>query len=536
MLAMNALFFRGLLAFTCTLFMFVHQSLSLGSCVPYSFSICWLKKNSASPDSSQLSIRLNGTEVASVGKPGKYASVTFLRSGAHSLTLQRGDAERTWLFSVAARSNVIELKGEEPPSNSSLDISHAFSDQGFSCGSNAVFLYQDEDFMLLVGKTLPLRLKMESVSSSMLLMSWRTEGIPAPTGSLHNVSLFHQEMGDYVIERTDVTASQQYRFSGLEGCSPYLVCVEIAGWHSVICLSTLTDPEIPRNFHVTSWSSSSSLTVAWDCPWNNKFSFFLLTVLFLNGTNHVVDEKFHRKEQEPFTFTLENVPPCSRVQFAIRTVCGLGAEARRSKTVMIDGNSAHSEIENLHQFHGGPDNYTLIWSIKNTSSIAFFRVYHEGRMHGSTFSTTHTVGNLEPCHRHMARVEAVCSESVVMSVKTLQTYTGPQGVVNLRYRPEASTALWSRRSGPGTVFSYKLSYRNGSLVHKGRLQQPVLPLIDLVQGLSYILQVWEACLGLWSQSPAVLHFSKENGSLDLSTPDYASLGLDLFLSHNFLKI
>lgn len=58
------------------------------------------------------------------------------------------------------------------------------------------------------------------------------------------------------------------------------------------------------------------------------------------------------------------------------------------------------------------------------SMITMFKVYHQGALHGSTLFTAHMVMGLAPCQCYQARVEAVCGESVVMNVKTLETYTG----------------------------------------------------------------------------------------------------------------
>lgn len=86
--------------------------------------------------------------------------------------------------------------------------------------------------------------------------------------------------------------------------------------------------------------------------------------------------------------------------------------------------SVHSSVEGLCQASYGPDNYTLSWEVRNTSSVSMFRVYHEGVLQGTTLITNYTVGGLLPCREYRARVEALCGDSVVMSAKTVTAHTG----------------------------------------------------------------------------------------------------------------
>lgn len=86
--------------------------------------------------------------------------------------------------------------------------------------------------------------------------------------------------------------------------------------------------------------------------------------------------------------------------------------------------SVQSSVEALCQTSYGPDNYTLSWEVRNTSSISMFRVHHEGVLQGTTLVTNYTVGGLLPCQEYQARVEALCGDSVVMSAKTVTAHTG----------------------------------------------------------------------------------------------------------------
>lgn len=83
-----------------------------------------------------------------------------------------------------------------------------------------------------------------------------------------------------------------------------------------------------------------------------------------------------------------------------------------------------SNIYFLHQTSFAPNNYTLSWEVKNTSSISMFRVYHEGALKGTTLLTMHTVAGLLPCQKYQAEVAAVCGDNVLMSVRTITAQTG----------------------------------------------------------------------------------------------------------------
>lgn len=86
--------------------------------------------------------------------------------------------------------------------------------------------------------------------------------------------------------------------------------------------------------------------------------------------------------------------------------------------------SAHSGIEALTQTSFGPDNYTLSWEVKNTSSISMFRVYHQEALQGTTLLTSYTVGGLLPCQQYRVKVEALCGDGVFMSAMAVAAHTG----------------------------------------------------------------------------------------------------------------
>ena len=105
---------------------------------------------------------------------------------------------------------------------------------------------------------------------------------------------------------------------------------------------SLPDPDIPKDFEVTSWNSSS-ISLAWDCPENQKYSLFLLTVFYLNGTDHIKEEVPLWHREDSLAFTLFDLQPCTRVRFGLQTVCRAGAESRYSRMVLNDGNSGKFE-------------------------------------------------------------------------------------------------------------------------------------------------------------------------------------------------
>ncbi|TNN48996.1 Phosphatidylinositol phosphatase PTPRQ [Liparis tanakae] len=181
------------------------------------------------------------------------------------------------------------------------------------------------------------------------------------------------------------------------------------------------DPDPPTDFEVTSWSSSS-ISLAWDCP--DKFSSFLLTVFYLDGADHVTEEVLFLQKEDRFAFVLSDLEPCTRVKFGLQTVCQAGVESRYSRMRLNDGNSAHSGIEALTQTSFGPDNYTLSWEVKNTSSVSMFKVYHQEALQGTTLLTSFTVGGLLPCQQYRVKVEALCGDGVFMSAMAVAAHTG----------------------------------------------------------------------------------------------------------------
>ncbi|XP_074482405.1 uncharacterized protein LOC141762261 [Sebastes fasciatus] len=518
------------LKFSLLVFMLVPHIISFGLCDDISFSICWMSQDDAL-DRHNGNIWLNDTALKSIRKVGKVTSLTVSPGVENKLTLQYGGSVQAWTFRITPNTKFTKIRGRQKPREQPANATKGFLDSMsptavFACENGTLFFHQDENFFLAIGHTMRLPVKLESRTFSTLLVSW-VENRPAVNNS-STVTLYHTDQGSFNALSVDSTNSNHYSFAALEACSSYVPCVETEGTRSFTCLSAITDPDLPEDFKVTSWNSSS-ISLAWDCP--EKFSSFLLTAFYLNGTDHITEKVlFWHKDNS--VFTLSDLEPCVRVKFGLQTVCQAGMESRYSKMVLNDGNSAHSSIEALRQTSFGPDNYTVSWEVRNTSSISVFRVYHEGALQGTTLITNFTVGGVLPCHQHRAKVEALCGDGVLMSAKTVTANTGPHGVSELRYRSNDSTAMWIPRDThqPSVAFLYELSLENGTTIRSSRVDDTELHLSGLEEGKTYVLDVWEECGGRWESEHSHLCFEGTNSSLDhLLRAAGPALDLDLQL-------
>ncbi|CAK6959968.1 uncharacterized protein LOC122975499 isoform X2 [Scomber scombrus] len=506
------------LEFSCIFFILVPHTISFGRCNDISFSICWMRRDDA-VERQNGNIWLNGTALKSIRAEGKVTSLTLSPAVENKLTLQHRDSVQAWTLTITTRTKFTKIRGRKKPLEHPTDATQAILEllsptEVFACENGTLFFHQDENFFLAYGYSMRLPVKLESRTPSMLLVSW-VESRPAASNS-HSVTLYHTELDSYNTLSMDTTTRSHYRFTALDSCSPYVACVEIAGTHSFTCLSTITDPDVPKDFEVTSWNSSS-ISLAWDCPENRKFSLFLLTAFYLNGTDHVIEEVPLWHKRDSLEFTLSDLQPCSRVKFGLQTVCQAGMDSRYSKMVLNDGNSVHSSIEALRQISFSPDNYTLSWEVRNTSSVSMFRVHHQGALQGTTLITNYTIGGLLPCQQYQAKVEALCGDAVPMSAKTITAHTGPRGVSELKYRFNDSTALWT----PGTThqsavaFFYELSLEHGFPLQSSYVTETELHLPGLEHGKTYILDVWEECDRQWESEHSRLSFLGSNSSLEL---------------------
>ncbi|RVE56363.1 hypothetical protein OJAV_G00220460 [Oryzias javanicus] len=507
---------------------------SFGRCFDMSFSICWMGKDGVL-ERQNGDVFFNGTSLKSVMKAGKVSSLKLFPVVENKLAFQYGGSTLRWTITVTPRTKTVKITGRHKPSEHPTNATKDFlalrsPAEVFACENGTTFFHQDENFFLAVGHTSRFPMKLEGRSPTMLLVSW-VEMDPSVLNT-HSLTVYHKELGSFSVFTKETTDRNHHRFSALEPCSRYLVCVEVADSHSFTCLSAITDPDVPKDFEVTSWNSSS-ISLSWDCPVNMKYSLFLLTVFYLNGTDHVWDEVSLWLTDDTFEFTLSDMQPCSRVKFGLQTVCQAGLETRYSKILLNDGNSGHSNIDALLQTSFGPDNYTLSWEVGNISFISMFRVYHQGELQGTTLLTSYTVGGLLPCHKYQAKVEALCGENVLMNAKTVAAHTGPRGVSGLRYRSNDSMVVWTPSSPQQTAvaYIYELSLENGPVIQRSRLSHTQLPLPGLEEGKSYVLDVWEECGGRWESEPSHLCFEGANSSFQINVraaefPQDPELALD----------
>ncbi|XP_054480735.1 uncharacterized protein LOC129112596 [Anoplopoma fimbria] len=517
------------------IFILVPHTISFGRCDDISFSLCWMSKGNAL-ERQNGNLWLNETELKSIRRVGKVTSLTVSTVVESKLTLQYAGSVQAWTFRISPRTKYTKIRGKQKPEEQPTSATKGFLDSMsptdvFACENGTLFFHQDENFFLAIGHTMRLPVKLESRTTSMLLVSW-VENRPAVSSSSHTVTLYYTELGFFNTLSMDTTTNNHYRYTALDACTTYVPCVEAAGTRSLTCLSTITDPDLPKDFGVTSWNSST-ISLAWNCP--KKFSFFLLTAFYLNGADHVTEEVLFLPKDDKFSFVLSDLEPCTRVKFGLQTACQTGMESRYSKMVHHDGNSAHSRIEALRQTSFGPDNYTLSWEVRNTSSISMFRVYHEGALQGTTLITSITVGGLLlPCQQYQAKVEALCGDDVLMSAKTVTAHTGPHGVSELRYRSNDSTALWTQRTmqQPAVAFLYELSLENGTTILSSRMTDPELRLPGLEEGKTYVLDVWEECGGQWESEHSLLWFEGANTALQLHLRA-SGRGLDKELQFDF---
>ncbi|XP_028427026.1 uncharacterized protein LOC114550440 isoform X1 [Perca flavescens] len=501
--------------FSFIVFILVSHALSFGRNDDISFSLCWLSKDD-SLERLNGNIWLNGTSLKLISKVGKVTSLTVSPAVDNKLTLKYGGSVQAWTLRIDPRANFTKIRGLQKPLKQPTSVTKSFLDmmspnEVFSCENGTLFFHQDENFFLALGHTMHAPVKLESRTPSMLKVSW-VENCPAVSNNC-TVTLYHTESSSYKPLSMDTTTNNHYHFTALDSCSLYVACVETAATHSFTCLSTITEPDIPKDFEVTSWNSSS-ISLAWDCPANCKFSSFLLTAFYLNGADQITEEVllWHK---DTFVFILSDLEPCTRVRFGLQTVCQAGIESRYSTMVLNDGNSVHSSIESLRQTSSGHDSYTLSWESRDTSSISMFRVYHEGELQDTTLVTNFTVGGLLPCQQHQAKVEALCGDGVLMNAKTVVAHTAPLGVSELRYRSKDSTAQWKpcTTHQPAVSFVYELSLENGTTIQSSRVIDTELPLPGLEEGKTYILHVWEECDKQWKTKHSHVGFEGANSSL-----------------------
>lgn len=113
-------------------------------------------------------------------------------------------------------------------------------------------------------------------------------------------------------------------------------------------------------------------------------------------------------------------------------------------------------------------------------------------------------------------MRGICSKSALL-LHASHMYSGLQGVSELRYRSNDSTALWlpSLADHPAVAFLYELSLENGTTLQSSRVTDSELHLPGLEESKSYVLDVWEQCDGQWESTHSRLCFESSNSSLSL---------------------
>ncbi|KAJ8249995.1 hypothetical protein COCON_G00232110 [Conger conger] len=367
-------------AFVLSLAISLLLSSSLGSCSSLVFSVCWVLNISAHENRPDINVWLDNTELTAIGSQGKFVSLSVTPLDVHELRTEYEGIAQVWNFSIVSDS--INVSGTQRtahlPSSATAEALKTFRTQEvFPCENGTEYLHQKESFIIALGYSRRFPLRQESGAASTLLVAWSGRSLAAHDPP-HRVTLYQLEPSGLVPLCNDTTHAPRYRFTGLQGCGSYVACVERARGPSLLCLATLTDPDVPANFRVTAWDSSS-LTVGWDYPPSDRLASFLVTVFHTNGSGHVLEERRYRQEPDRRGFTAGPLSPCSRVRLGLQAECRGPGPARPSAMALSDGNSANSEIINLRQSTSGPHSYTVRWSVRNFSSVSSFRVYHQGR-------------------------------------------------------------------------------------------------------------------------------------------------------------
>ncbi|XP_035257536.1 uncharacterized protein LOC118218901 isoform X4 [Anguilla anguilla] len=298
----------------------------------------------------------------------------------HTLRAEYDGISHVWNFSVVSDSINVSSAHRTAylPASRSGEALKAFQpNEVFPCENDTHYLYQKEDFIIALGHTHRFPLRAESRGASTLLVSW--QGSPrVPPDPLHRVVLYRPDLDGLAVLCNETTRRWHYRFAGLDGCRSYVACVEMALGPAVLCLTALTDPDVPRNFRMTAWDSNS-VTVGWDCPPSDPASgltAFLLTVFHVDGSGHVLEERSFRHMLGSPVFTVGSLPPCSRVQLGLQVVCQSVGQSRLSRMVLSDGNSGPGEVLDLR--FRQKDSIAL-WSGRSGVGVAFlYRLSERG--------------------------------------------------------------------------------------------------------------------------------------------------------------
>lgn len=100
----------------------------------------------------------------------------------------------------------------------------------------------------LQGYTTRLPVRLESWSSSMLLLGWGEKrggpGVPSISPIHPRVSLYRPLLGSYTLEHQETARTHQlHQFTDLQPCSQYAACLELQA-RTRTCISTLTGEKV----------------------------------------------------------------------------------------------------------------------------------------------------------------------------------------------------------------------------------------------------------------------------------------------------
>ncbi|XP_061085822.1 uncharacterized protein LOC133119303 [Conger conger] len=239
-----------------------------------------------------INVWLDNTELTAIGSQGKFVSLSVTPLDGHELRTEYEGIAQVWNFSIVSDS--INVSGTQRtahlPSSATAEALKTFrTEEVFPCENGTEYLHQKESFIIALGYSRRFPLRQESGAASALLVAWSGRSLAAHDPP-HRVTLYQLEPSGLVPLCNDTAHAPRYLFTGLQGCGSYVACVERARGPSLLCLATLTDPDVPANFRVTAWDSSS-LTVGWDYPPSDRLASFLVTVFHTNGSSHILEER-----------------------------------------------------------------------------------------------------------------------------------------------------------------------------------------------------------------------------------------------------
>uniref|UniRef100_A0A8C4RL28 Uncharacterized LOC114664278 n=1 Tax=Erpetoichthys calabaricus TaxID=27687 RepID=A0A8C4RL28_ERPCA len=491
-------------------------------------SLCWVI---SSPRSiiglSQVKVLLDGNEFMTTHQRRRAGSLQLMLNAKYMLSYEKGRKRDVYSISASCPPTVrnvlqrTQVNRVHPSNRTSELLKQIYEDGHINvCEKEPVYVVDERDMILLVGYTERFPVKLEARTFSTLLLSWKGS-YSADEHYLHSILLLDVRN---ILLWENTTDKTSYEIVGLMPCHKYRVCVSLANYPSIICLTTLTDPEKPTNFSIIR-SESSSIIVYWDGPLHGGFSWFNLTVLLYNPSLDIfvpMEQPFEYPDHS-MEVKVDNLPPCSKVRFNLETICDAG-EITHSEKIYLDGSTGASELDTLRQTSATSGSFTLQWTAKSPHSQIIYRVYSNNVLKRSTNQTFYTVTNLTPCSTYTARVEAFCRTGETTE-NSIEAWTGPGAVSHLYFDQLQAKAFWKTRSGPRVTFRFRLFDDMHNIVKNGSRNHPQLYLHNLRPGSFYELEVQETCFKLEGHS-SFLEFHTEETDPSLFEDDQKHVSLE----------